>query len=85
MELPIVIDLKKPVKHGEEEFTQLVIKREMVAGDLRGVSVSNLKFDDMFMVASRLSGVPVSVINQMCMPDAMRLQAVIDGFLEDSQ
>lgn len=85
MQLPVVIDLKKPVMHGDTEVKQIVIKREMVAGDLRGVTVSALKFDDIFLVASRLTGVPVSVINQMGMPDTMELQGVIGDFFEDSQ
>ena len=85
MKLPIVIELKKPVIHGDEEIKQLVIKREMVAGDLRGVTINALKFDDLFLVASRLTGVPVSVINQMGMADTMELQEVIGGFFEDSR
>lgn len=85
MELPVVISLNKPLKHGDKEIEQLVIEREMVAGDLRGVTINALKFDDIFLVASRLTGVPTSVITQMSMPDTMRLQAVIDGFFEGGQ
>lgn len=85
MEIPVVIKLNKPLKHGDKEIEQLVIEREMVAGDLRGVIINALKFDDIFLVASRLTGVPASVITQMSMPDTMRLQAVIDGFFEGGQ
>lgn len=82
MELPVKITLSKPVKHGDEELTELVIKREMVAGDLRGISVTNMKFDDVYLVASRLTNVPVSVINQLSMPDAVELQGVVTSFFE---
>lgn len=77
---PIVIDLDVPVTHGDEQISRLCITRAMRAGDLRGVSVNAMTFDDIFLVASRLTGVPVSVITQMSMSDTVRLQEVIGDF-----
>ncbi|WP_297669046.1 phage tail assembly protein [uncultured Desulfovibrio sp.] len=82
MELPVKIPLSRPVTHGDEQIAELVIGREMVAGDLRGVSVTNMTFDDIYLVASRLANVPVSVINRLSMPDAVKLQGVITAFFE---
>lgn len=85
MELPIKIQLEKPVKHGDIEITELVINREMVAGDLRGIKVENMMFDDMFLVASRLTGVPVSVILQMRMQDTRKLTDAVGIFFDNGR
>jgi len=85
MELPIKITLEKPVKHGESEISELVINREMVAGDLRGIRVENMTFDDMYLVASRLTGVPLSVILQMRMGDTLKLTDAIGVFFDNGR
>lgn len=85
MELPIKIQLEKPVKHGDTEITELVINREMVAGDLRGIKVENMMFDDMFLVSSRLTGVPVSVILQMRMQDTRKLTDAVGIFFDNGR
>lgn len=81
---PIKITLKSPIQHGDETISTLTIGREMVAGDLRGISVSNLKFDDIYEVASRLTGVPTPIIKTMKMSDFMMLSNVVTDFFEDS-
>ncbi len=81
---PIKIPLKSPIQHGDETINTLTIPREMVAGDLRGISISNLKFDDICEVASRLTGVPTPIIRTMKMPDFMALSGVVTDFFEDS-
>ncbi len=83
MDLPITITLTRPVRHGEDEVRQFVISRPMVAGDLKGVRVSALTFDDLMLVASRLVGYPPSVIASLSMPDFTRLNEVVTSFLGD--
>ena len=85
MNLPFIYDLKKPVMHGETEVKQVCIEREMVAGDLRGISVNAMKFDDQMLVAARLTGLPVSVINQLSIPDMLAIQGFLDSFFTPSQ
>ncbi|NCB23738.1 MAG: phage tail assembly protein [Deltaproteobacteria bacterium] len=85
MELPIKIQLEYPVKEGESEVNELVIQREMVAGDLRGIKVENMLFDDMFLVASRLTGVPLNVIMQMRMVDTRKLTDAIGVFFDNGR
>jgi hypothetical protein len=80
----IRITLKSPVMHGSEEIRELVFGREMVAGDLRGVSVGNLMHEDICEVASRITGVPTPVIRQLKMPDYLQVAATVGSFFGDS-
>lgn len=81
---PIKIALSAPVKHGEKEITEIVFGREMVAGDLRGVSARDLTHDDICDIAGRISGIPAPVLRQLKMPDYMRVTEVISGFFDNS-
>jgi hypothetical protein len=81
---PVKIKLKSPVMHGNAEIADLVIAREMVAGDLRGMSVGNLTHDDLCELTSRLTGVPTPVIRQLKMPDYMEVSAIVSSFFDDS-
>lgn len=82
MDLPITIKLEKPVHHGEEEVRELKITRPMVAGDLRGIKVTALTFDDLALVGSRLTGYPPSVLAHLSIPDFTRLNNVVTDFFE---
>ena len=62
---PIVIKLTVPLTHGAETSPELRITRRPTAGDLRGVKISELTFDDIITVASRLVALPPSVLNTM--------------------
>ena len=53
---PIVIKLTVPLTHGAETITELRITRRPTAGDLRGVKISELTFDDIITVASPPGG-----------------------------
>lgn len=83
MDLPITITLATPVTHGDEEVRELKITRPMVAGDLKGVTVSALTFDDLMLVGGRLTGYPPSVIAKLSMPDFTRLNEAVTSFLGD--
>ena len=85
MQLPITITLETPVKHGEAEVRELKITRPMVAGDLRGITVTALTFDDLMLVGSRLTGYPPAVLAQLSVPDFTRLNNVVTDFFGAGQ
>lgn len=82
MQLPVIIKLTRPVKHGEDDVTELKITRPMVAGDLRGIKVTEMTFDDLLLVGSRLTGYPPSVLAQLSVPDFTRLNGVVMAFFD---
>lgn len=81
---PQRIPLGSPLKHGEEEIKELLFGREMVAGDLRGISVKDMTHDNILEVASRITGVPTPILKQMKMPDYLQVAEVVGGFFGDS-
>lgn len=84
-EFPIIIPLSKPLEHGNEEITELKIAREPVWKDWFGIQIAKLSFDDLCLVSSRLTNVPVPVLRTLPMGDAMRLQEVVSAFLDSGQ
>ena len=82
---PIVIKLTVPLTHGAETITELRITRRPTAGDLRGVKISELTFDDIITVASRLVALPPSVLNTMDLSDFTELSGVIGAFFGSGQ
>lgn len=82
---PILIKLTVPLTHGAETITELRIVRRPTAGDLRGVKISEFSFDDIITVASRLVGLPPSVLNTMDLSDFTELSGVIGAFFGNGQ
>ena len=82
---PIVIKLTVPLTHGAETITELRSTRRPTAGDLRGVKISELTFDDIITVASRLVALPPSVLNTMDLSDFTELSGVIGAFFGSGQ
>lgn len=83
MQLPVKITLKKPIGPAHEPVTELVIKREPVAGDLRGMKLGNMTFDDIITLGARLVNEPPSTLSQMSVPDFNRLSEILAAFLTD--
>lgn len=81
---PVKIPLGSPLMHGEEEIKELVFGREMVAGDLRGISVKDMTHDDILEVAARISGVPTPALNRLKMKDYQKVAEVVGSFFGDS-
>lgn len=81
---PVKISLKSPLKHGEEEIRELVFGREMVAGDLRGISVGDMTHDNVCEIASHITGVPTPILRRLKMPDYLEVAEVVGGFFGDS-
>ena len=81
---PIRIPLKNPLKHGEEDIRELLFGREMVAGDLRGISVRDMTHDNICEVAARITGVPAPILRQLTMPDYLEVAGVVGDFFGGS-
>ena len=82
---PIVIKLTVPLAHGTETITELRITRRPTAGDLRGIKIRDLTFDDIVTVGSRLVALPPSVLNGMDLSDFTELSGVIGAFFGNGQ
>lgn len=80
-ELPLVISLQSPLRHGSEDVREIVFKRPLKVRDLRGVKVTSLTFDDFALVIGRLVGLPTSVIEQMELWDFGSAMEVVSDFL----
>lgn len=61
------ITLKKPIQVGEgPEVVELRFREEIVAGDLRGIKVSEtMLIDDVLKIAGRLCAQPDTVMNRL--------------------
>lgn len=86
MELPYTRKLAKPLKHGETEITELVFTREPVAGDLRGMRLSELdKADNLYTVIGRLTAHPPSVMQNLGMEDLVECAGFVESFFPNGQ
>ena len=83
--LPIVVKLEYPVQHGTEEITELKTERRLQAKDFRGIKSTEIMFDDMLKMISRLFAVPPSVVNELDVVDMMAAGEVINGFFASGQ
>lgn len=84
VEVPYTLPLEYPVKHGETEVTELVAERRLRAGDFRGIKATEITFDDMLVLISRLFNVPPSVVKQLDVVDMQAAGDVINGFFKGS-
>jgi hypothetical protein len=76
--------LKKPITHGSETISALAI-REPVARDIKGLDLSAKTVDANLVLASRLSGQPMPVIDQLSMVDMQEVLKIVEDFLSDGQ
>lgn len=79
--------LRKPVTLGETTatVTELNLREEVVAGDLRGVKFSSLGDptpDDLLKIASRMCGQPEAVLNKLGLEDMAEVIEGVAGFIE---
>jgi hypothetical protein len=86
----VKVVLKKPISRGEDDpaVTELHLRDEITAGDLRGIKFSQLKDpcpDDILTIASRLCGHPLAVLNRMSLHDLGAVGEVIISFLGDGR
>lgn len=82
------IDLDFPVTYGkegsEQTVSELVFDRRPKAKDFKGLNASgNLTFDEAFLLVSRLTAVPVHVINELDIADVTKVMKGVTSFLPD--
>lgn len=81
---PVTITLTTPLRHGDEEITELVFRREMCAGDMRGLSVGLPSYDDCRTVASRITGIPEPVLVKMSWYDFSQVVSTVMVFFNNT-
>jgi len=80
-EIPHTINLEVPVKWGEETRTTIVVNRRMKAKDFKGIKASDIRFDDMMKLISKVTGEPVAFIEELDASDLFSASQVIQSFL----
>lgn len=67
---PVVIKLRTPVDWGKEGSIDELVLRRGRAGDMKGLKVGGaVPFEDLILLASRLSGRPVGFIEKIDQDD----------------
>lgn len=62
---PVIVKLRKPVEFGSDTVTALEFRRGKL-GDLKGVTIDKVPpLDQLLLIASRLCGKPVKVIESL--------------------
>ena len=76
--------LKKPVQNGSETVSELTLREDVIAGDLRGIKMSALadpSTDDLLKIAGRLCAQPDTVMSKLCPADMLAVMEATGGFL----
>ncbi len=78
---PRVVTLSYPVEWGSEHVTSLSFRRGR-AGDLMGIKLARdgVDADSLMLVASRMSGRPLELIQKLDVDDAREVMAIALGF-----
>lgn len=77
---PRVIKLLHPIQHGTETITSIEIRRGKI-GDIKGMKLGgDVPADQLMLLASRLSGQPVAVIEQLDAEDGGEVMALALDF-----
>lgn len=78
------LTLKKPITVGETTVTELTFREEVVAGDLRDISLTRipeLQTGDVLKLAGRLTGQTDLVMAKLSFADLIEVTGVVSGFL----
>lgn len=77
---PVVVTLRFPVPHGKRSITELVFQKGRV-GLLKGMPTDTMpNADQCMMLASRLCGEPLDVIERLDPDDSAEVMALALGF-----
>lgn len=77
---PRVVTLKYPIDFGSQHITTLELRRGRM-GDLKGIKLgATVATSDLLLLASRLSGQPVNVIELLDAEDAGEVMDVVLDF-----
>ncbi|HET9063676.1 MAG TPA: phage tail assembly protein [Candidatus Binatia bacterium] len=78
---PVIVTLKHPVDYGSERISTLEFRRGCLA-DLKGMTVgSSPTIDQLLLVASRMCGQPLKVIEKLGDEDGAQVMEIAIGFL----
>lgn len=77
---PRVVKLQYPVERGSERITELVFRRGRV-GDMKGMKLGEtVAASDLVLIASRMCGQPVDVIEKLDVDDAGEVMDIALSF-----
>ncbi len=78
---PFTVKLSRPIEFGKETIEEITLRRGRV-GDLKGVRLgTDIAADSLMLVASRMSGQPLGVIERLDADDSGPIfEAVLDFF-----
>ena len=79
--LPHEIKLDYPIEWGEDIFSTITVNRRIKSKDMKNISANDIKYRDMFHIASKITGKPLDVIEDLDFTDFMKLSKVIEAFL----
>lgn len=78
---PLTIKLKHPIAYGSTEIDQLTFRRGKL-GDLKGIEIrESFPIDDLMLVAGRLCGQTVAVMERLDEADAQEVCTIALGFI----
>lgn len=81
----VKVKLKKPIAFGDQTITELIIRDEVVAGDMRGIPMRDpMWFDDVLKLLGRLAAQPDPVINKLSFEDLAEVAPLVAGFIGGS-
>lgn len=80
-DLPHTMELTIPVKWGEESRTSLVVNRRLKAKDFKGIKASDIRFDDMMKLISKVSGESIKFVEEMDAADLFQASQIVQSFL----
>lgn len=85
MQLPVVIEITKPVMHGSKEIREIDFSREMVGADVYDLDLAGGQVTgrDFAKLAGRLSGLPDPVIGALPVTDFLKVVRAVNNFLLD--
>jgi len=80
-EIPHTIELIVPVQWGDETISTIVINRRLKAKDFKGIKASDIRFDDMMKLVSRVTGESIKFIEELDAADLFEASQVVQSFL----
>lgn len=77
---PVAVALKHPVDFADEHITSLSFRRGKM-GDLKGMTIDGVPtVDQQMLIASRMCGKPVKVIEMIADEDCSEVLEIVMGF-----
>lgn len=77
---PVVIPLSTPIQFGSTVVESLSLRRGKL-GDIKGMKLeASMQLDQLLLIASRMSGQPVGVIEMLDVDDAGKVMEIVLDF-----